>query len=303
MKIMKIFTFISLNVICLFSLVSAQTVIQQLETNSSVDWQKFVVRSSGNSSILNEKRTASQRIQALEKARLSAEENLLKAIKALTLNADTKINDAIINKDLSLTYIESLVRQFTIVDTRSMSDMSVEIDIELPLTRGLFSIIMPKDAGTAQLHLSAQLVCPCCWQPWPEAKQVPAEIKLIIPADGFTLGDGKPYSGLIIDARELNLNPAILPRVLNEDSEEIFSVNYVNRDIAIPSGIVAYREEMSDAAKDTRVGPNPLQIRGLQATGKLKSNIVISNNDAIIIHAAAKSNNFLYECKVIIVIG
>ncbi|MFQ5754108.1 MAG: hypothetical protein ACE5HI_19130, partial [bacterium] len=281
----------------------AQPITQKLDANSFVDWERYVIRSTGNSSIISRERTASQKIQALESAKLAAKENLLKAIKALNFDTNSKVNDALRRKALSASHLESVVQRFTIVDTRSMSDMSVDVDIELPLTGDLFSMLLPKNTGNEPLRLNSKPLCPTCGQPWPEGKPVPEGIKLIIPSEGFTSNGGKPYTGLVIDARQLNVNPAILPKIINEDGKEIYGIGYVNRDVAVESGILAYEKELNEALKSERVGSEPLFIRGLRATGDLRANIIISNNDAVLIHAAAKSQNFLQDCRVVIVIG
>jgi len=126
---------------------------------------------------------------------------------------------------------------------------------------------------------------------------------LIVPSEGLTTSKGTPFTGLIIDVRGLNFKPALSPMIVNSANEEIYSISYVDRAVASKLGIVNYQDDLSKALKNERVGKDPLVVRGVQVTGPLSSNIIILANDAILIHAAAKTQNFLKECKVIILIG
>ena len=297
---------LNVNLLTLFLLVDfgvAQPLVQKLNETASVDWSRQVILTSGSSASLPPDSDASQRIAAIEGAKAAAVENLFKAIKELPLDAHSKVKQALENKLLSPGYIGQVVQKYTIVDTRSMSDMSVEVDIELPLISNLLPLLLQKNKNDGQLKISDEPLCPTCLQLWPEGKTLPGDIKLIVPSEGLTTNKGTPFTGLIIDVRGLNFKPALNPMVLNSANEEIYGVNYVDRDVASKLGIVNYQDDLSKALKNERVGKDPLVVRGVQVSGPLSSNIIISANDAILIHAAAKTRNFLKKCKVIILIG
>ncbi|HEX9652627.1 MAG TPA: hypothetical protein VGA99_02855 [bacterium] len=288
----------SIWVLFLFEAVLAQSLTQKLDNSSLVDWARWVVRATGNSAVSGAERT--QKVEALERAKISAEQNLLVALRQINLNANVQIHDMIDNQSISELDLSSLVQGFTVVDTRSMSDMSIEVDVELPLTGELLNLVLPKETGKAPLRLTSTPLCPCCGQPWPERRAVPGGIKFIVPSEGHTTEKGLPFTGLLVDARDLELRPAVLSRICNEDGEEIYGVGFVTRQIALETGLVAFRKDRN--LRDGRVGADPLIIRALKTTGALNSDIVVSNSDALIIHAAAKSQNFLSQCKVVIFI-
>lgn len=292
-----------LTLLLLVDFAVAQPLVQKLNETASVDWSRQFILTSGSSASLPPDSDASQRIAAIERAKAAAVENLFKAIKELPLDAHSKVKQALENNSLSTGYIRQVVQKYTIVDTRSMSDMSVEIDVELPLISNLLPLLFPKDTNDGHLIISDEPLCPTCLQLWPEGKTVPGDIKLIVPSEGFTTNKGTPFTGLIIDVRGLNFKPALNPMVVNSANEEIYGLSYVDREVASRLGIVNYQDDFHQALKNKRVGNDPLVIRGVQVTGPLSSNIIISANDAILIHAAAKTQNFLKECKVIILIG
>ncbi len=280
------------------SAISQSLILQKLDDASSVDWGRMVIRTVGNSAAAASDRL--QRIEALERAKLAAAENLLHALKRVSWRAGARISDAVEKNLLSESDLKSLAETFTIVDTRSLSDMSVEVDVELPLTGELLNLVLPSEIGKSPLRLSSAPLCPCCGQPWPAGRPLPEGLKLIIPSAGYTTAKGAPFTGAIIDARHLDLKPALLPKIVDENGEEIYSVEYVNRPAVEQNGLVAYRKTLDAATKDLRVGASPLMVRALK-TAAANTDIVISNIDAALLHAAAKSQNFLNQCKVVIV--
>jgi hypothetical protein len=258
----------------------------------------MVIRSVGNSAAAASDRL--QRIEALERAKLAAAENLLHALKRVSWRAGARISDAVEKNLLLESDLKSLAETFTIVDTRSLSDMSVEVDVELPLTGEILNLVLPNETGKSSLRLSRAPLCPCCGQSWPAGRPAPEGLKLIIPSEGYTTAKGAPFTGVIIDARHLDLKPALLPKIVDENGEEVYGVEYVNRPAVEQSGLVAYRKTLDAAIKDVRIGASPLMVRALK-TGPANTDIVVSNIDAVLMHAAAKNQNFLNQCKVVIV--
>lgn len=282
--------------------VEAQNLVQSLGEHGTVDWEKQVIRSSGIGSIDSKGPSGPERVRALENAKESALQNLLNSAKLLPLHSSANVEDVLMQDSQTPANFQKVVEAFTIVDTRSMSDMSLEVEIELPITGSLSDLFLPKDTGKATLRLSNELLCPTCGQPWPEGKQVPEGVKLVNLAEGLTAPNGAPYSGLIIDASGLGVKPAVMPRILDEHGHEIFSADFVNRETAVDSGMVTYKTTLKSAVNSERVGRNPLVIRGTKVSGSLQCDVVVSDYDAALIHSAAHTDNFLKKCKVIFVI-
>jgi len=303
MKFVKKLRIILIFVLGSCSLTFSQSLIEQLDDFGYVNWETYVVRSSGIGSINPKGPSASQRVEALENAKQSATNNLLKAVEGLTFSAASDVKSAFIKKSPRLKNLQEVVQHYTIVDTRSMSDMSIEVEIELPIAGMLSALLLPKKSGQGQLRLSNERLCPTCGQPWPEGKPIPEGITLINLAEGLKTPKGTPYTGLIIDVQGLGINPAIAPKIVDEEGHEIYGTNYVDRDIAIEIGMVAYKNQIKTAFNDQRVGTEPLLIRGIRASGALKSDVIISKRDAALIHSAAHIQNFLKKCKVVLVVS
>jgi hypothetical protein len=112
------------------------------------------------------------------------------------------------------------------------------------------------------------------------------------------------YTGLIIDARGLNLEPAFLPRIVNEDEENLYRDKYVQYDLLISCGLVQYCDNIDEAMADlNRIGTNPLMIKAVTTVkSTYNTDVILSGNDENRIKAADKGNSFLKYLRVIIVL-
>lgn len=292
---------ISLLLCC--TLLSAQALVEKIDNASVIDWERMVVRTSGRSAPLSGHPQGEERIEALETAKAAAARALFDAVQHLRIDAGSTVRDAIAAKHISAAVVRNVVEEFTIVDTRSMSDMSVEMDVEFAITEPFTSRLLPDHMGEGRLHLTDQPLCPTCLDTWPQDRNVPEGVTLIVPSQGFQTRKGRPFTGLIIDARGLDVRPAVAPKVTNGARVEIYGTRYASYDIASKQGLVVYKNDLLSAMRDDRAGADPLVVRAVGVSGGLKTDIVISNNDALLVHAAARKQNFLKQCKVIIVVG
>lgn len=112
------------------------------------------------------------------------------------------------------------------------------------------------------------------------------------------------YTGLIIDARGLNLEPAFLPRVVNENEENLYRDKYVQYDILISQGLVQYCDNIDEAMADlNRIGTNPLMVKAVTTVkSTYNTDVILSGNDEKRIKAADKKGGFLKYLRVIIVL-
>lgn len=109
------------------------------------------------------------------------------------------------------------------------------------------------------------------------------------------------YTGLIVDARDIGLQPCMCPKILtNEGRREVYGPGLADPDKA-GIGFAAYTCSVEEARKNQRAGRNPLVIKATGSHGIRKGDVVISENDAVSVLRADLHNNILKECRVIIV--
>jgi hypothetical protein len=130
----------------------------------------------------------------------------------------------------------------------------------------------------------------------------------MMPGQNFPIDPSFPpqqsgvFTGLIIDARGTGLRPAMAPKILDEQGNEVYGSGYVSRDYAVQIGVVGYEKDINRAKTNERVTDNPLIIKGIKSSGSNRADLVISNSDAQMVLAAAKNLNFMEQCKVMIIL-
>jgi len=253
-------------VVCAASIVYGQVVTQNVGTSGVVDWSRQTIRSTGIAGVNPNDPPGANRANAITAAKRVAQRNLLETVKGVALTSETTVRNAMIESDIIKTRVEGFVKGSIVVDTRYMSDQSIEVEIEVPLS-GLTDIFLPKPPDGSELATA------------PSA-----------PAGA--------YSGLIIDAKGLGVTPAMAPKVLDENGNEVYGSKFVSREWAVRQGMVGYEKDLAAARANQRVANNPLVIKALKASGANKSDVVISNADAQRLQQATQYQNFLDHCRV-----
>jgi hypothetical protein len=184
-----------------------------------------------------------------------------------------------------------------------MSDGSIEVTIEAPINGvgGLGDIIFSQEMKPTPVYTptitrtptEVPEFCPTCGQKWPKGRKYTPPTPPLV---------GEIYTGLIVDTRGLGIKPCMSPRIVTPDGTEVYGSMYVSRKYAITQGIVGYARDLEQAKKCERVTDKPLIITGLEATGPNKTDVVISTDDADILHFAKENLNFLEKCRVMFIV-
>jgi len=258
--------------------VSQGQVVQQVPNAGMVNWQDQIIKATGIGAPNPKMPVPAQRAGAIKAAKLNALANLLSTVKGLNVTSETTVENAMVTSDVIRTKVSGTVRNFRVTDTRYLSDGSVEVDVEIPLSGILLDNILPANMGGKS----------------------PANVNYGVQAQpGF---GNKVYTGLIVDARGLGLRPAMAPRIVDEDGNEIYGSGFVSRDYAVQIGVVGYDKDPNHARNDDRVKDNPLVVKAIGVAGTNKTDIVVSKTDAANILAAGKNLNFMEKCKVMFIL-
>lgn len=284
--------------------VQAQYVTQNFGENQTVNWSTQVARATGIGAPNPNLPMAAQRASAIKAAKLDAIRNLLETIKGIYLTSETTVRNAMVENDVIQTRVEGLAQNFKEVEgPRYMSDGSVEVVVEMPITGQILDALLPGQFGGGQLMMAGQMVCPTCGQPWPQGKPVPPGVNLQPVGGAAPQAASGVYTGLIVDCKGLGIKPAMAPKIVDEQGNEIYGSKFVSREWAVEIGMVGYDKDINRARQNDRVTNNPLIIKGLQASGPNKTDVVISAAEASMIHQAAANQNFLDKCKVMFIVN
>lgn len=109
------------------------------------------------------------------------------------------------------------------------------------------------------------------------------------------------YTGLIIDARGLKLEPSIAPTVLDQAKRRVYGKIYgLDADILAKGDIVDYASSLNSALKSARIGKNPLLIKALSA--ERNCDPIVSNEDGYKIMKENEGGKFFEDLRVIFII-
>jgi hypothetical protein len=110
------------------------------------------------------------------------------------------------------------------------------------------------------------------------------------------------YTGVIVDARGLQVTPALAPVVYGQDGMGAYGPFLVSRANAIAKGVVAYAATADPAVLRERVGERPLVVRALSVFGSWRTDLVVSSPMARLIRAMMRVGEAVDNCRVVVVL-
>jgi len=122
-----------------------------------------------------------------------------------------------------------------------------------------------------------------------------------VPSQATVAFKGGVATGMVIDGRGLGLRPALLPRIIDQQGQELYVGQVVPRTNAVEQGVAGYAKDVQAAANNFRVTDNPAVIKAVQASGNARTDVVINQSDAQAFRELGNKGDFLKYCRVIIV--
>ncbi len=257
--------------------------IQQFD-NGQIDWQDGRITAVGiGAAPANAVNKAQARGMAKRAATVVARRNLLELLRGVRIDSTTTVLNHMVADDSVNSQVRGLLYNSRILDTAYMSDGSVEVTVGVGLRGRLAETLLSRSTSfeTALIEPPAQ-----------EAMKETTEGVVAQPV----------YTGLVVDARDLGIRPALSPRIFDEEGKEVYGAAFVSREYAIKQGVAGYANNLDRALDNPRVGNNPFLAQAVAASGDMGTDLVISNDTAATVRALAAKNNFLEQCRVMIVL-
>lgn len=243
--------------------------------NGSINWSKGIIQGKGIGAPPEKDYGQPQaRPLALRAAKLDALRNILEVVNGIRIDSTTVVRDFAIESDIIMTEVEGMVRGARQVKQEYLSDGTVEIIMAVDMRGGFAQLVLPQDIKQVE----------------PITALVPAQ-----KASGV-------LTGLVVDAKGLNVRPAMAPKILDENGQEVYGSAFVSREYAVQQGMSGYGKNLIETQRNPRVTDNPLTVKGLRTEGPGRSDIVISNADAARLKNASEHLSFLKKCRVMIVV-
>ncbi|MFH1240720.1 MAG: hypothetical protein V1689_00040 [Pseudomonadota bacterium] len=242
-----------------------------------IDWSNRIIEAVGvGGPPKNPINLAQARAMAKKAAITAAQQNLLETVRNMRIDSKTLVKDFVSQGDPVHREFEGFIQYPNIVDISYLSSGEVQVTVAVKLTGPFADMLLPKAIRDIQ-----------------PVKQPKIPDK----------GKGTAYTGLVLDCRGLKVMPAIAPRILDEDGNEVYGAKYVNRGYAVEQGMAGYTTDLEGPPRNLRVGKSPITVKAIRAAKSGPSDIVISISDADLIRRDPRNLRFLQECRVMIVLN
>jgi hypothetical protein len=302
----------------------------------TIDWTHQHIKVTGTGAPPASGSEVQKRLMARRAAIADGYRQLAEIINGVQVDSETTVRNMVTEQDEIRLKVSALVKAAVPGQTRNQPDGGVEVDMVMPLfgTQSVAAAIeLDKSLEKQQQRFKQQSFWDGVseqvpvWMPGqqyalktkvpvkpvhkpvvqPTAKPVvkPTPKPTAKPAAQPTPQPSAPtpvevqgYTGLIIDASGLSVQPAMSPALLSSDQQQIYVGDFeLDVDRVIAEGIVTYYHQLKDAA---RAGQQPLVVKALK-TGDNGVDLVISPEDAQLIQTEDTRSHFLSRLNVAVV--
>ncbi|MEE8400181.1 MAG: hypothetical protein V3S89_14305 [Desulfobacterales bacterium] len=262
--------------------------------NGSINWSTAVIQAKGIGAPPEKYWGKPQaRPMALRAAQLDAMRNLLETTKGVQIDAKTTVVNFMVDSDVISAKVQGMVKGARIVKQEYLSDGTVEITMQMSMNGGFAQLVLPQDIKQIEPIKPIAPTAPRAQAPAPPQDQ---------PSVALPKEEKAVYTGLVVDARGINVRPAMAPKILDENGQEVYGSAFVSREFAVQQGMSGYARDLTAAQSNTRVTNSPLTVKGLRIEGSGRSDVIISNADASRLRSASEHLSFLKRCRVMIVV-
>lgn len=269
----------------------------------TMNWSENVLSAHGQAVAPDNSTNAVQRrLLGFRAAKDVAYRNLLELAGQIQIDSQTLVEDVMAASDSIRTRVIGIV-QGARVTPGSHEEVGrlYRIGLQVQLGTGFADAVLPEFPDARPADLVAGIGGPAAADSGAAGKE-PAGADSTPPV----FVPSVPYTGLIVDARSLGLQPSMAPRVITEDSSEVYSPAFVERTYATYVGMVGYEREMQRAVTSDRLGgedANPLIVEAVDVAGRYRAAPVLTREDGIRVAVANTESDFLGQCSVIFVVG
>ena len=309
----------------------------ELVGSGEINWSQGVILAKGSGAPPKEARNIAQaRLMAERAAIVDAKRNLMEVLKGVWVDSNTLVEKFIIQNDEIRLKAEGIIQGAVEIRNmrRYLSDGGIEVTMALNLRGEFLSLLLNPPPGKTtsqtlaiekpqptvpleskkpepvsaspiqgllkekpQMESKPEPSSPSSFPSGGEVPKPPSETKK--PDPGMQI---PAYTGLVVDARGLNMRPALIPRIFDESGLELYQGSYVPPEKAAQNGLVLYTRDLTAAQTHPRVGKNPLTVKALKVKAPALSDILLSTEGAQKLRPFAGPGTFLEECRVMIVL-
>ena len=261
---------------------AAEYVIQL--SNGSINWStgEIIARGSGSPVDKNTPNATDAEAAVYSIAMLNAGQNLFEIVQQVRIDSGVRLEGLAVRDPRLVVKAREMVYASPEIESRRRIDGNGKLTVYLQfqLHGGFSQLVLPREITHVD---TISKVMP--------GKNAPAEA-----------ADPDAYTGLVVDARNIGMEPAMAPRILDESGQEVYGPAFASREYAVQKGMSEYETDFDAALKNQRIGDAPLVVKGLRTNGPHRCDIVVANADATKIRKSSDHLLFLRQCQVVIVL-
>ncbi|OYY93008.1 MAG: hypothetical protein B7Y41_13890 [Hydrogenophilales bacterium 28-61-23] len=242
---------------------------------------------------------ARQKLTAIRAAEITAYRRLAEIINGVYVSGQTTVRDCSLESEVVKTAVSGLIKgarkvheEWNPVDGTAVVFMQIGVRGADGVAEAMYNNYINAAPGRALLKAVAYTLP----SPMPVAA-APAAAPVATAAAPI-----EPHDGLIIDARELGFQPALINRIFSSKGEALYDPSKVSQKILVEQGAGEYTNtvEKARAALEARGAKMPMVVK---ATGlKTMADLNVSDEDVMRIFLADQKSNFLASAKVAFVL-
>ncbi|MBN2298795.1 MAG: hypothetical protein JXM72_09380, partial [Deltaproteobacteria bacterium] len=255
--------------------------IVQKSGQGEINWSKGVISAVGYADI--NQPVYAQQVAAAADARA----NLVMMLGEIHISRGIKVQKGILEEDINQQTVQGILSGSFVGEMTRASNGMASVIAYKKMSPDIMKELLPEKYFSIE---SGETV----YSPAIEAVQVSAQAPAVTP-----------YTGLIIDAKGLDVTPSLGLNVMVEDSREIlYGMSTCERQEVIKKGGMAgYASSVEKAKENRRIGNNPMIIQAVEAAGERNTDLSVSKNDAAKIYQENLQGSFLKDLKVVVVCG
>jgi hypothetical protein len=284
-RLFAAFLLIAATMLCIGLKCHAAQEAVEFTANGSINWTRGILNASGTFvSVRTSPRGLLDSQKALASAKIAAYDNLLKVAQSVRIDNTRTVGDFAEKNAAVMDQLMDMVKHAAIIDQRYSTNGTAEVAVEMSLLSGFSQLVLPVEIESVESI-----------QPFKtDHADDSAEPEKTAPQKEI-------FSGFIIDARGIGIDPVMAPKILDENRQEVYGPAFVSRELAVQKGMCLYETDLDAAQHHPKAGKNPLVVKGLRTESAHGTDIVICNADALKIKSASEHLEALKQCNVIIV--
>jgi len=216
-------------------------------------------------------------------ALMNGRRHLYAALKSVRINNSLTVRDLVVKDRVLREQLKGRVNNSVVLDRTFVPGERMRLRVEMKLWGALSKMLIPDSV-------------------WYE-KSSDVSSKALDRQEMQGSEETERHTGLIVDARGLNVEPSLVCRVYGPKERLLYGPGIVRPSIAIGRGMAGYMRERDSAVRASRTGADPLILRARERAASKGCEITVSAEDSEALLPSPESIGFLRQGKVILLVG